>query len=81
MRLEPVSSDRHLRDLRMLFDETEAHLRSLRLLGISSDSYGSLLSLVLLAKLPPDLRLIVSREVADSDLDLDKLLNQFGSEL
>ena len=68
-------------DLRVLFDETEAHLRSLRSLGISSDSYGSLLLPVLLAKLPPDLRLIVSREVTDSDLDLDKMLKQFRSEL
>ena len=81
MKLEPVSSDRHLRDLRVLFDETEAHLRSLRLLRISSNSYSLLLSPVLLSKLPPDLQLIVIREVPDSDLDLDKLLKQFGSEL
>ena len=76
-----MTSDRHLRDLRTLFDETETHLRSLRSLGITSDSYGSLLSPVLLAKLPPDLRLIVSREVGDSDLKLHKLLEKFEVEL
>ncbi len=44
-------------------------------------SYGALLSPVLLAKLPPDLRLIVSRKVSDSNLDMDVLLATFEEEL
>ena len=81
MKLEAVISDRHLRDLRRLYDSTETHIRSLHSLGISSDTYGSLLSPVLLTKLPPDMRLIISREVGDSNLDMDKLLKSFNQEL
>ena len=81
MNLEPVTSDRHLRDLRKLYDGTESHVRSLKSLGIEAGTYGALLSPVLLAKLPPDLRLIVSRKASDSNLDMDVLLETFELEL
>ena len=81
MHMDPIPSDRHLRDLRRLYDHTESHVRSLKSLGIESASYGALLSPVLLTKLPPDLRLIVSRKVSDSDLDMDALLTAFEEEL
>ena len=81
MSMDPISSDCHLNDLRRLYDHTESHVRSLRSLGIEAASYGALLSPVLLAKLPPDLRLIVSRKVSDSNLDMDALLSTFEEEL
>ncbi len=56
-------------------------MRSLKSLGIEAASYGALLSPVLLAKLPPDLRLIVSRKVSDSSIDIDVLLTTFEEEL
>ena len=65
MNMDAVSSDRHLRDLRRLYDKPESHVRSLKSLGIEATSYGALLSPVLLAKLPPELRLIVSRKVSE----------------
>lgn len=79
--MDAISYDRHLRDLRQLYNNTESHVRSLRSLGIEAASYGALLSLVLLAKLPPELRLIVSRKVSDSNLDMDELLAMFEEEL
>eukprot|EP00731_Ephydatia_muelleri_P014947 Em0008g667a len=81
MNLETVNSDRNLKDLRRIYDLTETHVRSLKSLGIESASYGALLSPVILAKLPPDLRLIVSRKVSDSNLDMDTLLSTFEEEL
>ena len=69
------------RDLRRLYDSTESHVRSLKSLGIKAASYGALLSPVLLAKLPPDLKLIVSRKVSDSNLNMDALLATFKEEL
>ena len=81
MSMDPISSDQHLKDLRKLYDHTESHVRSLRSLGIEAASYGALLSPVLLSKLPPDLRLIVSRKVSDTDLDMDALLTTFEEEL
>ena len=52
MNMDAIPSDRHLRDLRRLYDSTESHVRSLKSLGIEAASYGALLSPVLLAKLP-----------------------------
>lgn len=60
-----------MRGLRRLYDDVESHIRSLKSLGVAPDSYDALLSPVLLNKLPPELRLIVSRKVPDSMLDVD----------
>ena len=40
----------------------EVYVRGLKPLGVSSESYGNLLSSVLMNKIPQELRLIVSRE-------------------
>ena len=45
------------------------------------ESYGTMLSSVLLSKLPPELRLIVSRKVPANDLDMGTLLETFEQEL
>lgn len=66
--------------MRRLYDNTESHVFSLKSLGIEAESYGALLSPVLLAKLPPELRLIVSRKVSDSNFDMDALLATFEEE-
>ena len=76
-----VTSDSHLRDLRRLFDQAEANIRSLRALGVETESYGAMLSSVLLSKLPPELRLIVSRKVPADSLDMGTLLETFEQEL
>ena len=46
-----VTADNHLRDLRRLFDQAEANIRSLRALGVEPESYGTMLSSVLLSTL------------------------------
>ena len=66
--------------LRQLYDLIESQVRRLNSLGVSSNSYGSLLSSVVMSKLPQDLRLIVSREVKD-EWDFDRILEVFRSEL
>ena len=79
---EAVSSDTHLKDLRRLYDTTESHIRSLKLLGVEATSYGAMLSSVLLAKLPPDLRLTVSRSLSsDDEMTMENLLKLFEEEL
>ena len=80
--VEAVSSDHHLKELRRLYDTTESHIRSLKSLGVEAASYGSVVSSVLLAKLPPDMRLIVSRRVSPSDeMKVEDLLGLFEEEL
>ena len=81
LNMEAVASEHSVRGLRHLYDEVESHVRSLRSLGVTPDSYGALLSPVLLSKLPPELRLIVSRKVSDSTLSVDSLLETMEGEL
>ena len=78
---DPVTSPHKLRELRHLFDLVEAQVRGLKSLRINSDSYGSLLSSVLLQKLPSELRLIVSCKVNETDWNLDRLLEQLEHEI
>ena len=52
-------------------------MRSLKSLGVAADSYDSLLSSVLLNKLPMDVHLLISRKVLEKEWRLDALLNEF----
>ena len=61
LNLEAVQSIHNVKALRRLYDVIETHIRGLRTLGIDSDSYGSLLSSLLLNKIPAEMRLLISR--------------------
>ena len=60
--------------LRHLFDQVESHMRGLRSLGVPPETYDSLLSSILVNKLPPELHLIISRDVKDKEWDLSGLM-------
>ena len=81
MNIEPATSSRDLKALRKLHDVVESNVRSLSTLGVDSASYGSLLSSVLLNKLPPDLQLMASRIFPEGDLNLILLLKIIGEEI
>ena len=80
LNIRSVKSGLNIQVLRQLHDLIESQVRSLKSLGVSSSSYGSLLSSVVMSKLPQDLRLIITREVKD-EWDLDHILDVFRSEL
>lgn len=80
LNINSVKSGLNIQALRQLHDLIESQVRSLKSLGVSSSSYGSLLSSVVMSKLPQDLRLIITREVKD-EWDLDRILDVFRSEL
>ena len=81
LNVEPVTAQNSLKGLRHLYDVVEAHIRGLKALGVSSESYGNLLTSVLMNKLPSDLRLIVSRRVTESEWDLDMLMKLMEEEI
>ena len=62
-----VSSQHDARGLRHLYDVIESNVHSLKSLGVTVESYGSLLSSVLINKLPLELRLTASRKFGDAD--------------
>ncbi|KAL5490741.1 hypothetical protein EMCRGX_G015918 [Ephydatia muelleri] len=81
LNLEAVTSILNLKRLRHLYNSVETRIRNLRSLGISSDSYSSLLASVLLNRLPPELRVIVTREITDEEWNLAKVMEIFQKEL
>ena len=80
LNISSVKSGLNIQALRQLHDLIESQVRSVKSLGVSSSSYGSLLSSVVTSKLPQDLRLIITREVKD-EWDFDHILDVFRSEL
>ena len=81
LNIDPVMSNHNLKALRQLYDTIESHVRGLKSLGVSADSYGSLLSSVLLNKLPQEIQLIVSRKAGSDDWQLDKLMKLLEEEV
>ena len=81
MTLEAVTSNNNMKGLCYLFDSIESHVRGLEPLGVSAETYGNLLSSVLMNKLPSKLRLIIGRKVRDEEWDLSVILQEFLLEL
>jgi len=81
LNLEEVTSQYNLKALRHLHDLVESQVRGLRSLGVAAESYGSLLSPVILSKLPSEFRLIISREVKEDRWQLDELMRVIDEEV
>ena len=81
LNLEAVTSQHNIKGLRRLYDTVETHVRSLKNLGVASESYGSLLTSVLLNKLPQELRLIISWRTSEDEWTLDTLMKEVRQEL
>ena len=81
LNLEPVTSDQNVRGLRKLYSDVEANTPSLKAFGVELETYGAMLSSVLLGKLPTDLRLIISRKTSDTELTLSNLQKVMEEEL
>ena len=81
LNIDAVASQYNIKGLRHLYDLVEAQVRGLRALGVPSESYGSLLSSILINKLPQELRLIVSREVKGEEWELDELMKVIEGEI
>ena len=74
-------SDTNLRTLRHLYDTVEAQVSGLISMGVKPETYGALLSSIVLGKLPQEVRLLLSREMGDGDRKLDDLMKLLLGEL
>ena len=81
MNVEAVTPQHNLKGLRHIYDLVESHVRTMKPLGVSPDSYGTLLSSVLLNKLSLEIRLIASRKVDEDGWNLDALLKEVEEEI
>ena len=80
MQLPKITDSSDLKQLRQLLDKTESAVRSLQGIDISIDTYGTFLTPVIMAKIPQELRLIISRGMSD-EWDLDTLIKSLSEEL
>ena len=81
MCLAAVTSPNDLKSLRGLYDGVELHTRSLKSLGVDPDSYGELLTSVLMNKLPHGLQLLVSRQIGEDNWKLEIIMKVLAEEL
>ena len=74
LNIKKVERDRDLQGLRRLDDDIESHVCSLRSLDVDDDNYGSLLTPIIMERLPHQFKLTISRQVGDDTWDLTQLL-------
>ena len=81
MALEPVTSNNNTRALRHLHDKIESNVRSLSAMGVVAESYGTLLSSVIVNKLPSGLRLMIGRKICEGEWKLVSILKELAQEI
>ena len=81
LQLSCVSSMVDIKRIRMVYDMIESNVRSLQSLGVSAEMYGNLLIPIMLAKIPKELKLIISRDMKGQIWDFEQSLAIFKSEL
>ena len=62
LKLNSVSTMADIKKIRQIYDQVEIHVRGLQAQGVDSAQYGTLLIPIMMAKIPEDLRLILSRQ-------------------
>ena len=81
LELESVQSGSNIKALRGLYDQVEFQVRSLKSLEVPVDSYGNLLSSLLMNRLPHELRLIINRGIGDDEWNIDDLMGIVEKEI
>ena len=81
LNLNAVLSQHNFKGPRHLFDLVEFHVRGLKSLGVPLETYVSLLSSVLMNKLPSEFRLIIITDVKGDKWDLNALMKVMEHEI
>ena len=72
MKISVCSSEKRAQ-LRYLYDKISVNVRDLEALGIKSQQYGSLLIPIIMAKLPPEIRIHVARNTSQDIWEIEAL--------
>ncbi|XP_054717257.1 uncharacterized protein LOC129226651 [Uloborus diversus] len=81
LNITPIKNTSDTNSLRKLYDKAETEIRNLESLGINSESYGNLLTPIILKVLPSELTLEFSRKNKSDNWDLKALLEFLGEEI
>ena len=79
--LPNISSDSNLTKIKKYYDKIESHARCLDSRNVKSDSYSALLVPMTMGKLPPQLKLVVSRNLRSELWGLAKALNLINTKI
>ena len=79
--LPAVSSQHEVRELRHLYDAVESHVRGLQALGVLAESYGGMLTSIMMSKLPAEIRLIVNCKLMDDTWSIADVLKSVEKEV
>lgn len=80
LKVQPCSTDKPSH-LRYVYDKVSVNIRGLESLGIKSQQYGSMLIPIIMAKLPPQVRIQVARSAINEVWDIDELLELIRKEI
>ena len=67
--------------LRYLYDKLNVNIRGLEALGVKASQYESLLIPIIMAKLPPEIRVHVARNTTEDVWDIESILNVIQNEI
>ena len=81
VKLPAIREQDGVNGLRTFYDKINTHIRSLSTLGVASEHYGPMLSSIILEKLPPEIKLLITRNMKEDIWDLTQMLEIFNQEL
>ena len=81
LKLPQLRSSTDTKGLRRLYDQIEAHVRGLKSLDVPDTEYGALLLLILIGKIPDEIRILLGRKMAGETWNMNTLLENFREEL
>jgi len=79
--LKLVTSPTNVKALRHLYDQLEFQVRSLKSLKAPLNSYGPLPSALFTRRLPPEFKLLVSRELGEGQWLIDDIMAIVGRKI
>ena len=79
--VQAVQSIHDVVALRKFYDKVESQMRSLKALGRTTESYGSLLIPVLMKRLPQEFRLVLSRKMKDEEWSVTRIMKELEDEV
>ena len=67
--------------LRLIFDQINAHVQGLETLGVTAERYGSLLIPIIMSRMPSDITIQVARKIKEDIWPMDEILDIIKDEI
>ena len=81
MKLPAVLEQDGVYGLQTFYDQINSHIQSLSTTGVANEHYEPMLSSIILEKLPPEIKLLIPRNMNQDIWDLTQMLEIFSQKL